>query len=330
MRVVQFQRKPLASNFSIERLFEDVRRNLDNEMSIELVINVNASKGICPRLRDIWFAAGRQGDVNHVTGDIHYITYGLDRKRTILTVHDCVSLERLRGWRRAVLWLLWYWLPLHQVRCVTVVSEFTKRELLRYVRYDPARIVVIHNPVSGEFTFSDKDLNLAHPRILQVGTNSNKNLRRVVEALRGIPCRLVVIGPISPGDTDSLAKADIEWENYVALSRAQLVEQYRQADMVMFASTYEGFGLPIVEANAIGRPVITSNICAMPEVAADAACIVDPFDVSSIRAGVERLRTDSGYCRQLVAAGRNNAERFRVARIAAQYAALYRRIAESR
>jgi glycosyltransferase involved in cell wall biosynthesis len=328
MRVVHFQRRRVGQAFSVERLFEDVRHALADQISIEVRLNAHASKGILPRVCDMIAAARNAGDVNHVTGDIHYITYLLRRKRTILTVLDCVTLGRLHGWRRSVFWFFWYWLPLRRACHVTAISEYTKEELLRCVRYPSDRVSVIYPSVSEEFSYYDKPLALSRPRILQIGTSANKNLLRVIEALRGLRCQLVVIGEVSAEISKALAREGIEWENHVGLSRPQLVDQYRKADLVMFASTYEGFGLPIVEANAVGRPVITSNVCAMPEVAGDAALIVDPFDVHSIRAGVKRLCADPEYCQQLVRAGLVNVERFRISKAARQYVELYRRIAD--
>lgn len=330
MRIVHFQRRPNPWDFSVERLFDDVRVALAGRLAIEVRLNSYQSKGILPRIHDLLAARRHQGDVNHVTGDVHYLTYLFPRARTVLTVLDCVTLERLHGWRRALFWFFWYWLPVHRVGYVTVISEYTKRELLRFVSFPAGRVSVIYPSVSEEFTFDDKALDMARPRILQIGTTMNKNLPRVIEALRGLPCRLVIVGALSTAMTAALAQAGIEWENHVGLSRAQLVDQYRLADLVLFVSTYEGFGLPIVEGNAVGRPVITSNICSMPEVAGDAACIVNPFDIDSIRAAVERLRADPAYCRQLIEAGRRNVERFRLSKIAAQYADLYRRIADAR
>jgi glycosyltransferase involved in cell wall biosynthesis len=95
---------------------------------------------------------------------------------------------------------------------------------------------------------------------------------------------------------------------------------------VVFASTYEGFGMPIVEANATGRPVVTSNIGPMPEVAGSAACLVDPFDCSSIREGIVRVIGDADYRSHLVAGGFENVKRFQADVIAAQYAAVYREV----
>jgi glycosyltransferase involved in cell wall biosynthesis len=113
----------------------------------------------------------------------------------------------------------------------------------------------------------------------------------------------------------------LEW-----LSNEDLLKQYQCADMLVFASTYEGFGLPIVEANAVGRAVVTSNICSMPEVAGDAACLVDPYDVESIRKGILQVINCADYRAALVTAGLKNVERFRPEKIAEQYAQLYRKI----
>ena len=77
--------------------------------------------------------------------------------------------------------------------------------------------------------------------------------------------------------------------NYTNLSQEAIIQQYIDCDMLSFVSTYEGFGMPIIEAQAIGRPVITSNIGAMKEVALDTACLVDPYDVESIKNGIQKL-----------------------------------------
>ena len=76
------------------------------------------------------------------------------------------------------------------------------------------------------------------------------------------------------------------------LTDGELVEAYRRCDMVVFASLYEGFGLPILEAQAMGRPVITSNFRAMREAAGDGALLVDPYSVEAIRDAVLRIKRD--------------------------------------
>jgi len=186
---------------------------------------------------------------------------------------------------------------------------------------------VIHNPVSDEFQFSAANVISATPRILHIGVTPNKNLERVAQALQGIACTLVVIGPLSPSQKAILSAHGVACENHFNLSRAELLTQYQRADMLLFASTYEGFGLPIIEAQAVGRPVITSDLCSMPEAAGGAACLVDPYDVAAIRQAVLRVMEDHEYRDDLIARGLVNVERFRASKVAAQYAQLYRTVA---
>lgn len=327
VKVTQYMRRSRPNVFSIERLYGDVRNALPDDVETSVWVCREPSSGVFPRLRDAWAARKAQADVNHVTGDTHYLTYFLNSKRTVLTVHDLVALERSRGPKRFLLWLFWYWLPIKRSRLVITISEQTKQSLLAAVHCNPRKLVVIHNPVSEEFTPSPKAFNAEQPRILQVGTKPNKNLERVAEALAGLSCTLVIVGKLTARQEAVLARHRITIENHVGLSRQQLLDQYVQADLLMFASTYEGFGLPIVEANAVGRPVITSNLSPMPEVAGDSALFVNPFDVHSIRQGVITLMADAGHRDRLVSAGLRNVDRFSSQRVAEQYASVYRGIA---
>ena len=327
VQITHYLRRPLPGAYSIERLYEDVRAAMPNDCDARVWTCRHPSTGLWPRLRDAWAARKAQGDVNHVTGDTHYLTYFLDRRRTVLTVHDLVSLGRLRGAKRWLFWLLWYWLPVRRSQAIITISEATRAALLASVKCDPAKVVVIHNPVSAEFQPVPAAFNAAHPRILHIGTTPNKNLERVAQALAGIDCTLVVIGRLSPEQTAMLARHGIACESHCNLSRAELLDQYVRADLLLFASTYEGFGLPIIEAQAVGRPVISSELCSMPEVAGGAACLVDPYDVPAIRQGVLRVIGDQSYRDDLVARGLVNVERFRAATVAARYAQLYRAIA---
>ena len=102
MRVTFFQRRPQGANFSIERLFRDIRAALPPGTDAKVAVSRFPSRGLFRRMYNVVEAAFRQEDVNHVTGDVHYLTYLLDKNRTLLTVHDLVSLHRLQGWRKRV------------------------------------------------------------------------------------------------------------------------------------------------------------------------------------------------------------------------------------
>ncbi|GLI36455.1 glycosyltransferase family 4 protein [Desulforhabdus amnigena] len=209
---------------------------------------------------------------------------------------------------------------------MTVISNSTKEDLLRYVKVDPQKVRVVHDCVSAAFKPTPKEFNITKPIILQVGTGPNKNLERVAEALQGIPCHLRVIGTLTDRQTTVLQRFGIEYSSASNISDEQIVEEYCRCDMLVFASTYEGFGLPIVEAQATGRPVVTSNILSMPEIAGESACLVDPFDVASIRAGILRILKDSNYREDLVQKGIKNVQRFQPRAITAQYVKLYREL----
>lgn len=323
MRVTFYQRRPQSSNFSIERVFLDVRRGLGESVDARVAICRFPSRGLGKRVYNMVEAALRQGDVNHVTGDVHYLTLLLQKPRTLLTIHDLVSIHRLKGWRRTLFLFLWYWAPIQRSALISVISEFTKQELLAHVRVDPRRVRVVHDCVSDDFQPNLKEFNAARPVILQIGTGPNKNVERVAEALNGIPCHYRIIGRLTESQQAVLERCGIDYSSAAGISNEQVVEEYRRCDLVVFASTYEGFGMPIVEAQATGRPVVTSSIPPLTEVAGDAACLVDPYDVADIRAGVTRVIGDAAHREELVRRGFANVERFRPAAIAREYLALY-------
>lgn len=326
LEVVQFQRRPGPASFSVERLFEDTRRALPADIQVRLRINRFMSRGVLPRIADAFGAWRHRGRINHVLGDVHYLAWLLPRRRTILTVLDCVTLERLGGFRRWIFWLLWYWWPTRRAARITVISEFSKAALLRNVRYPHDRVHVIPPPLSPEFRRSPANAAGGRPRLLQVGTVQNKNVDRVIEAVAGLDVVLVVIGALSPAQHGRLQALGIDYECHVDVPRDEILQQYRRCDVVVFASTYEGFGLPIIEAQAIGRPMVTGNNSSMPEAAGGAACLVDAFDVADIRRGILRVIQDRSYAADLVERGYGNAALYEPARIARQYAALYRDI----
>jgi len=109
-----------------------------------------------------------------------------------------------------------------------------------------------------------------------------------------------------------------------------MYKQYVECDLLLFASTYEGFGLPIIEAQSVGRPVVTSNFGSMEEVAGDSACLVDPYDINSIRAGILRVINDVEYRLKLVRLGLDNIKKYSIELISNDYVSLYDEILDTK
>ncbi len=328
VNVVHIRRRPFAGQFSIEGQFACLRDQMRRSgCSVEQFVVPYHSKGLLRRLLNCWSAWHRKADVYHVTGDIHYVTLFLPSDRTVLTIHDCDALERLSGMKRWLLRLFWFELPVRRARCVTVISAETKRQLQRHVRVPDGKITVIPNTVSPIYRPCLRAFNSEYPRILQIGTKHNKNLARLVEALRGLRCHLHIVGRLDDRQTHSLRAAEIDYSSACDLSHAQMYRSYCEADLVSFVSLNEGFGVPILEANAVGRPVVTSSVSSMPEVAGRAACLVNPYDVESIRDGFNRVIQQPAYRDRLIEEGFENVERFRVEAVAEQYMSLYQQLA---
>lgn len=300
---------------------------MSSNIECSVVVARYLSKGFFRRVYISFQAAFNQKDVNHVTGDIHFITFFMRKRTTVLTIHDVGFMGNSNTIKRSFLKWFWIILPVKRSGIVTTVSIATRNELLKYVSIDANKIKVIYNPISPLFVSHPKVFNKEKPTILQIGTKHNKNILRLVQALNGISCRLEIIGEVDGLLLSELVNNKIDFVLSSELSSMEVVEKYKNADILAFVSTQEGFGLPIIEANAIGRVVITSNIFSMPEVAGDAAHFVDPFNVASIREGFVKVINDDLYRDGLISRGLLNCVRFDVSEIASQYEKVYKELA---
>lgn len=328
IKVTHFIRKPKPSYFSIEGLFQVVRQALPADIQAQKWMCPHLSEGIWNRLFNLIAARNVQSEVNHITGDVHYLAIGLNAQRTILTVHDAALLDRLTGLRRRVYKFFWFDWPMRRSAMVSVISEATRVHLLKNVDVSPDKIRVVPDCISEAFEYTPKPFPSEAPRILQIGTKKNKNIERVAQSLNGLQCELRIIGILTDLQKAALDEAGVTYSNVYNLSEEALVAEYISCDLLIFASLIEGFGMPIIEAQAVGRPVVTSNCSSMPEVAGEGACFVNPNSVQSIREGIERVIQHKRYREDLISKGLVNAARFTPQRIAEQYAVLYREIAE--
>lgn len=329
-QVVFFQRKARSvGNYSVEFIFDDVRNRLKDKITALTFYSPYESTGLLKRLFNCMAAFRRQGAVNHVTGDINYLGLFLNRKKTIHTILDCVFVASSSGIKRAVLKYFWLTVPVRRSKFITAISTATKEEILRYVSCDPARIVVIPVAISDRFVPQPHVFNKTKPVILQIGAAHNKNIPRLIEALKNIPCTLHIVGKQNDEYEQLLKLHQVDYVYQWGLTNEEMISKYAAADIITLLSTYEGFGMPILEAQATGRPVITSNILSMPEVAGKAAFLADPYNTENMREGFLKIINDDAYRDQLVKDGFKNIQRFDPEQIALQYFSLYRQTASA-
>lgn len=326
--VLQVCRKKNPLFFSIEKVFGLIRPTLEKKALLSTLVLPHYSSGIVNIVRNLYnVKASAKAEVFHIIGDVHYAALALPRSKTILTIHDCVFLHASTGLKRKVLKWLLLDMPVKRSAVVTTISEFSKMEILRFTHCSADKIVVIPNPVNSNIVFQHKEFNTQKPVILFIGTTPNKNLERVAEALRGISCHLQILGNLTPEQQAVLANNDVAFSTRSNISETELSLLYAQSDIILFVSTFEGFGLPILEAQKAGRVVITSNTEPMKTVAGKGAILADPYSTASIREAVMLAVTDQTMREASIAQGYVNLKKYEAEAVAAAYFLLYESLA---
>jgi glycosyltransferase involved in cell wall biosynthesis len=282
-------------------------------------------------------------DVVHATSP--NVVPAFRRARLVLTVHDLVWWrfpEGLTFWGR-------YFhrtglaIAAREAAAIATDSEATRADVYERMgdAIDRAKVECIH--LGTEFRAVQEAKRIAEVKaahgitgdyVLAIGTlEPRKNHRRLVEAFHALPAdlrlrtQLVVVGAAGWGMAhDPLAGAErVVWTNY--LSDDDMRALLSGATVFAYPSLYEGFGLPILEAMACDVPVVTAATSSMPEVAGDAALLVDPTSVADISAALARLLCDDALRETLVARGRLQRTKFSNRRMAECYRDLYERAA---
>lgn len=194
---------------------------------------------------------------------------------------------------------------------IFTVSEFSRRAICEWAEVEEGKVIDVGNGVSAAFRpegprFTGAD----RPYLLHVGCHRpHKNFERVLRAFAAAglapDCMLVSTGEPTADMRQLIARLQLTQHVLFVgvVPEEELAALYRGALGLIFASLYEGFGLPIIEAMACGTPVLTASVTSMPEVAGDAAILVDPYDVESIRAALVNLAHDSRLRESLQARG---------------------------
>jgi len=325
LSVTYFYREPRKTGVSIEGIFRLVKECLVGEVDIkEFYCDPKLS-----RSQNTAQAKKHAAAINHITGDVNFLALGLKGCKNILTVHDLGHYETLkkRSYLQFTVYkLFWYRLPLRYIDVITVVSQFTKDKLMEYFHFPESRIRIIPNPVKPVFQYNHKENINEQPIILMMGTGWHKNLAGLIAAVKDSNYRLDIIGWPSDDEMEEMNKSKIAYTVYNKLTDSEVYERYKACDILFNASFYEGFGMPIIEAQAVGRAVITSNTGAMKEVANDSAVLVDPEAPGEIRAAIDRLAGDKVYYDSIVAKGIENVKPCNDQYIAHQYLEVYKEL----
>lgn len=253
----------------------------------------------------------------------------LEGARNIYTIHDLVPLRlpyttlgdkpRFDRLLRACA---------AQADHLCTVSEFSRDDIIGQLAIDPSRVTNTYQTAFPPAKVSAETFEASARQvegILGLSPRSfflffgalepKKNLGRLIEAYLGLQCStpLVLVGArawLSEGDLALLPADDPRIIRLDYLPRDLLVRLIRVARAVLFPSIFEGFGLPVLEAMQLGTPVLTSDRSSLPEVAGDAALLVDPYDTSSIAEGIRALDTDEDLRARLERDGPAQAAQF--------------------
>ena len=304
-------------------------------------------------LARLWRRAGIPLPVETFTGPVdlfHATDFVLpptrSAVRTLLTVHDLsfvrvpeAASPRLKAYLDAVV-------PPSVAAADHILadSKATKADLIDLYGTAEDKITVLYSGVNRRIKRVEAGAELQRTLakhglagvnyVLSVGTlQPRKNYSRVIEALsalRGMGHDLHYAIAGGSGWLEGEMLRTIErhdMKNYVHLlgfvEDSELPALYSGARMLVMASLYEGFGLPILEAMACGTPVISGSLSSLPEVAGDAALLVDPYDADAIRDAMLRLKLDSALRVSLIERGYEQAKRFSWERAAMQLKSIY-------
>jgi glycosyltransferase involved in cell wall biosynthesis len=263
----------------------------------------------------------------------------------VITIHDVVDLKvRKYGLARTCYRWLVNTVAAHMADKVITVSQNSMHDIAKYLRVSPGKIAVICPAVDEVFCPGDDAISgeMVAKRygarqffLFPGGIAKNKNIEMVLQALanyrrRGGVQTLVVTGEGTPADTGSMRRLlkKLDLEECVVLtgyvSRDFMPEMYRAAVAVLYPSLYEGFGLPVLESMACGCPVVTSTTSSLPEVAGNAAILVDPRNPDRIANAMQQVVGDSELRAELIGRGLERARLFSWSKAASETVDVYR------
>jgi glycosyltransferase involved in cell wall biosynthesis len=243
--------------------------------------------------------------------------------RYIITLHDLIPLRFPHSLSPLYHYFRW-WLPqvLSQAEHIICNSQATATEAIENFQIPATKITAIPLAYNLDlFNYDELQQPVDPPYFIYIGRHDpHKNVDRIISAFARLPHRgryqLWLVGSSDRRHTPILRErvtelglvTQVKFLEY--LPYTELPQAIRQARALIFPSLWEGFGLPVLEAMACGTPVITSNLAALPEVAGNAAILVDPYDEREIASAMKEISTDDLLHNQLRQLGLNRASQF--------------------
>ena len=271
----------------------------------------------------------KKGNIKHITSqDLGYLLKLLKLKKTIVTCYDLIPwiYEKNRSfiWKHNMA-------GLKKADRIITISKFSKNEIIKYLGYPENRIYIIYPAVNHDHYYRKRDREILKKHdilenekiILYVGSEMpRKNIPFLIKAFAKLKnmlpdIKLFKIGsPQWPGARKELLKLreklklqkDVIFIGYAL--EEELPRWYNAADLFIFPSFYEGFGLPPLEAMACGTPVITSNTSSLPEVVGDAGIMIDPYDVDGLAKVMYEVLTNDSLREDMIKKGLKRAKMF--------------------
>ena len=311
--------------FSIGNVFRPIEEEMRKYAEVDSIYMPCSTACPLSIIKNCWYAFKKalsgHYDIIHITGDVHYLAYALCVFRNVVvTVHDIGQVVSANNKLRHKLLYLFYVKSLNFANAITFISDKSFQEVSEIANFLNNKSHIIYNPISNQFKYNNKRIHKTSPVVLHIGTKDNKNLERSIIALSDINCSLRIIGKLSDKQKKLLDDSKIRYSNVYNLSNDEIIQEYVNCDIVNFPSTYEGFGMPIIEGQAIGRVVVTSNISPMNDISNGSCVIVDPYNIESMKNGyIEAIRKNQYY----VEKGMENVKRFSLSTITKEYLELY-------
>ncbi len=296
-KIIFVFRKPNKGNFSIEKVYNEIYKNLQSKASSFFAfqkISLKYNYDFITFISCFFKALFSKKYIVHFTGGCHYMLLAFPFKQRILTIHDIYHFKNFKGIKGWFYDLFYICLPVYFSHKIVAVSNHTKKQLLKKLSVAEEKIEVIPNPLlipQEKIKIRKRHFSKKIPlKILQIGDKPLKNYKRLIDATLNLNVcyNFVHSNPIRIELFIKNYKIEQCSTVYSNLSDEDMYEQYHENDVLFYASEAEGFGLPIIEAQAFGLPVITSNIAPMNKIG-KGSILVNPFSIEDITRGFNEL-----------------------------------------